>query len=154
MGHAFKVGERVKVFDRYRLASRDVFGVVAKLSNTDDGVEVTVDTAHRHMLPVQEGGKVWVRSQQLISCDLAVAPKQTLSDVCAGLKDGKHYYRSGWNGKAMRIELQVPTSDSKMTLPYVYLVYGISLQHPDGVERVPWLCSQTDFLADDWVEIL
>lgn len=153
MGHAFKVGERVKVFDRYRLGSHDVFGVVAKLSDTNDGVEVNLDATARPVQKLVADNAMWFRPQQLVSCDLAVAPKQTLSAVCDGLKEGKRYYRRGWNGKAMRIELQVPDANSKMTLPYVYLVYGISLQHPDGVERVPWLCSQTDFLADDWVEV-
>jgi len=34
-------------------------------------------------------------------------------------------------------------SNSKMTLPYVYMrtVYS---------DLVPWLCSQTDLLASDW----
>lgn len=51
--------------------------------------------------------------------------------------------RRGWNGKDMYIELQVPDSGSKMTLPYIFMrtVQG---------DLVPWLASQTDILAHDW----
>jgi len=56
---------------------------------------------------------------------------------------GNKVCRSGWNGKGMYLELQVPDKNSKMTLPYVYIrtVQG---------DLVPWLCSQTDLLAIDW----
>lgn len=56
---------------------------------------------------------------------------------------GQRITRSGWNGKNMYLELQVPDEHSKMTLPYVYMktVQG---------DLVPWLCSQTDLLAEDW----
>lgn len=59
------------------------------------------------------------------------------------LQDGQRVSRSGWNGKGMYLELQVPDANSKMTLPYVYMktVQG---------DLVPWLCSQTDLLATDW----
>jgi hypothetical protein len=51
--------------------------------------------------------------------------------------------RTGWNGKGMHLGLQVPDGNSKMTLPYVYM------KTAQG-HLVPWLCSQTDLLADDW----
>jgi len=59
------------------------------------------------------------------------------------LKHGKKVARSGWNGKNMYLELQVPDENSKMTLPYIYMstVQG---------DLVPWLASQTDILAEDW----
>jgi len=59
------------------------------------------------------------------------------------LKRNQRVRRTGWNGKGMWLELQVPDSGSKMTLPYVYIrtVQG---------DLVPWLCSQTDLLAEDW----
>jgi hypothetical protein len=51
--------------------------------------------------------------------------------------------RSGWNGKNMYLELQIPDANSKMSLPYVYM------KTAQG-DLVPWLCSQTDLLATDW----
>ena len=60
-------------------------------------------------------------------------------------RDGR-FARAGWNGKNMYIELQRPDAHSKMTLPYIYMktVQG---------DLVPWLASQTDMLADDWMEV-
>ena len=59
---------------------------------------------------------------------------------------GGRFARAGWNGKNMYIELQRPDAHSKMTLPYIYIktVQG---------DLVPWLASQTDMLADDWMEV-
>jgi hypothetical protein len=59
------------------------------------------------------------------------------------LRQGKRVARSGWNGRRMYLELQVPDSRSKMTLPYVYMFTAQG-------DLVPWLCSQSDLLADDW----
>lgn len=62
------------------------------------------------------------------------------------LKQGARVARFGWNGKGMWIALQVPDAHSKMTLPYIYIstVTG---------RLVPWLASQTDLLAEDWMLI-
>jgi hypothetical protein len=65
------------------------------------------------------------------------------------LKAGQRVSRSGWNGKDMWLELQVPDAQSKMTLPYVYLNYPADAVNTPGA-RVPWLASQTDMLANDW----
>lgn len=62
------------------------------------------------------------------------------------LKRGERVARPGWNGKGMWLELQVPDEHSKMSLPYVYM-------HTADDKLVPWLCSQTDLLADDWVVV-
>ena len=66
------------------------------------------------------------------------------------LKSGQRVSRSGWNGKGMWLELQVPDAHSKMTLPYVYLNYPANAVNTPGA-RVPWLASQTDMLAEDWI---
>ena len=71
------------------------------------------------------------------------------------LKDGKAVRRTGWNGKGLALELQVPDEHSKMTLPYIYMVYPsypASMTAPANHlnARVPWLASQTDMLAEDW----
>ena len=74
----------------------------------------------------------------------------TFGDGLLALKEGKRVSRSGWNGKGMWLELQEPDEHSKMTLPYVYLTYPDNAQNTPGA-RVPWLASQTDMLAEDWV---
>ena len=60
------------------------------------------------------------------------------------LKAGKKMTREGWNGKGQFLELQVPDENSKMGLPYIYI------STVDG-KLVPWLASQSDMLAIDWI---
>jgi hypothetical protein len=62
------------------------------------------------------------------------------------LKQGRRVARAGWNGKGMWIALQVPDEHSKMRRPYVYMSDAHGL-------LVPWLASQTDVLADDWMAL-
>ena len=50
--------------------------------------------------------------------------------------------RAGWNGNH-RIYLQTPTETSKMTKPYIYMV-------TEQWDIIPWVCSQSDLLANDW----
>ena len=69
------------------------------------------------------------------------------------LKKGKKVARTGWNGKGLWLELQVPDKYSKMTLPYIYMNYPKGDKYHDGC-RVPWLASQTDMLEEDWIEVL
>ena len=71
------------------------------------------------------------------------------------MKQGKKLSRKGWNGKGMWIELQSPDENSKMTRPYLYHVApkGATSHYGENVkdfERVPWLPSNTDILAEDW----
>lgn len=73
----------------------------------------------------------------------------TFGDALLALKEGKRVSRSGWNGKGMWLELQVPDLFSKMTLPYIYLNYPTDAINTPGA-RVPWLASQTDMLGEDW----
>lgn len=68
------------------------------------------------------------------------------------LKQGKKVARSGWNGKGLWLELQLPDAGSKMTLPYIFISYPPDATNTPGA-RVPWLASQTDLLAADWYEV-
>lgn len=69
------------------------------------------------------------------------------------LKLGSKVQRSGWNGKGLWLELQVPDAHSKMTLPYIFMSYPEDAKTTPGA-RVPWLASQTDMLSDDWQIVL
>ena len=66
-----------------------------------------------------------------------------IHEAIEAMRDGERVARTNWNGKNQFLELQVPDEHSKMTLPYIYIttVQG---------DRVPWLASQTDILANDW----
>lgn len=66
-----------------------------------------------------------------------------IGETVQALKAGRVVARRGWNGKGVYLKLQVPDIHSKMTLPYVYMSTAQG-------DLVPWLCSQTDLLAEDW----
>ena len=68
----------------------------------------------------------------------------------------KKFARKGWNGKGIYIQMQVPDENSKMTLPYIYMVTNnLKSDNPDAPRGcVPWLASQTDMLCDDWIELV
>ena len=66
------------------------------------------------------------------------------------LRQGHSIRRTGWNGKDQALHLQEPDAHSKMTMPYIYLEFPASRTEPTR-GRIPWLASQTDLLAHDWV---
>ena len=77
------------------------------------------------------------------------------SDALILLKDGTRIQRSGWNGKGMFL-LLVKAEDYLITgfdyefnktdynLPFI-------LMFTADKKIVPWLASQTDILANDWI---
>ena len=77
------------------------------------------------------------------------------------LKEGNKVARSGWNGKGMFIFL-VPGSTFKVNRPPLLGIYSegteikyhahVDMKTADG-QVVPWLASQTDLLADDWMVV-
>jgi len=67
----------------------------------------------------------------------------TFGDALEALKQGWTLTRAGWNGKGQYLGLQRPDMGSQNTLPYIYIVTVSG-------DRVPWLASQTDMLAEDW----
>lgn len=61
------------------------------------------------------------------------------------MKSGYWVYREGWNGKNMYIYLiKSPSVNGVIFLPFIAMLTA------QGA-LVPWLASQTDILADDWV---
>jgi hypothetical protein len=75
------------------------------------------------------------------------------SDALNLIKCGRRLARRHWNGRGIFIAMQYPDPHSKMSSPYIY-IDTTGLQSDDMLaprSRVPWVCSQTDMMADDWV---
>lgn len=70
----------------------------------------------------------------------------SFSEILVMLKRGVRASRRGWNGKGQYIAVHMPTTSSKNTLPYIYIVTVRG-------DRVPWLASQSDLLCSDWVPV-
>ena len=98
--------------------------------NKPCGVRNAITNTHGYEL---DGGKMKGFNMNLMTFGIAVEQ----------LKRGNKVSRKGWNGKGMYLELQTPDENSKMTLPYIWMWTACG-------NRVPWLASQTDVLAEDW----
>lgn len=90
--------------------------------------------------------------------DIAYVAGLSFGEALDMLKQGKRVAREGWNGKGMFLFL-VPGSEFKVNRPPLPGIYaeGTPIKYHAHVDMktatgdtVPWLCSQTDMLADDW----
>ena len=69
------------------------------------------------------------------------------------VKQGAKIQRAGWNGSGLTVQIQRPDESSKMSLPYLFIEYPLTSKTTPGA-RCPWLASQTDILAEDWVVVV
>ena len=83
----------------------------------------------------------------------------TFSKALDALKEGKRVARIGWNSKGMFVFL-VPGSTFKVNRAPLLGIYpeGTEINYHSHIDMktadnmiVPWLASQTDILAEDWV---
>lgn len=81
---------------------------------------------------------------------------RSFSVALTWLKAGHRVVRDGWNGKGMFIFLVEEFIVNRPPLLGIYpegtLIHyhaHIDMKTADG-KIVPWLCSQTDMLAEDW----
>ncbi len=97
--------------------------------------------------------KIWMLEGYLLKERLFVIKEYSAMDFGAAqqaLRSGLKVARLGWNGKGLCIELQRPDADSKMTAPYCYLSYPDDAKVNAG-SKIPWVPSQSDMWAEDWV---
>lgn len=80
------------------------------------------------------------------------------SQALTEIKNGRRMARAGWNGKGMFVFL-VGGSTFKVNRPPLLGIYpeGTEIRYHGHVDMktadgmiVPWLCNQTDMLAEDW----
>ena len=83
------------------------------------------------------------------------------SEALERVKNGELVAREGWNGQGMFIFL-VPGSTFKVNRPPLLGIFpeGTEINYAPHIDMrtadgtiVPWLCSQTDAMADDWVRL-
>jgi len=78
----------------------------------------------------------------------------TFGDALHMLKLGKCVARAGWNGKGMWLKLVPVDLANKIAFEYSALnaLPWIGMKTADE-KFVPWLASQTDVLAEDWLTV-
>lgn len=78
-----------------------------------------------------------------------------IGGAVSALREGRPVRRAGWNGRGMALFYAV---DGVVSSPIageadgrldIVLQPHVVMRTVDGT-FVPWLCSQTDLLADDW----
>lgn len=71
----------------------------------------------------------------------AVSKAKNLERIC----------RAGWNGKGMWVSCHLPLGGEFITHPFLYIEYPKGHPaYPEG-SRIPWLASQSDLMATDWM---
>jgi hypothetical protein len=82
-------------------------------------------------------------------------------DAIRALKQGRRVAREGWNGKGMFLFLVNGSTFRVNREPLLSIMgEGTEVQYHAHIDMktaqgyvVPWLASQADMLADDWVEV-
>lgn len=80
-----------------------------------------------------------------------MANNRTFENALAHMREGFCVSRAGWNGKGMWIAIQHPDQHSEMPLPYARMTKSYIYMRTAQGDLVPWLASQADLLADDWI---
>lgn len=124
------------------------------------------DKGRGPVLDIRETQRVEYTLENVLSEDWQVATEENcpvlggeamfpFGDAIKYLKRGLKVARKGWNGKGQYIMYIDPYDNSQFSIaekstiegtPYPYLAIKTNY---NGI--VPWIASQTDMLADDWV---
>jgi hypothetical protein len=84
---------------------------------------------------------------------MTVATIGDFGQALTWMRAGTKVRRNGWSGpgvfapSSVWVALQVPSSDSKMGLPYLYV-------STVGGDLVPYIPTHADLLALDWTTVL
>jgi len=72
-----------------------------------------------------------------------------IGQAVEALKKGRRVARAGWNGKGMWLQLVSYKAEvARGSVVYEQSPY-VEMKAADD-KLAPWLCSQTDMLAEDW----
>ena len=112
-----------------------------------------------------EVADIWFVSKDCFSTRYTIVDDRrknmTFGEAVELIKQGKLVAREGWNGKGMFIFL-VPGSHFKVNRPPLLGIYpeGKEIDYHAHIDMktaqgyiVPWLASQADVLAEDWIEV-
>lgn len=100
----------------------------------------------------------WLIAKEYWEKNFATEPSNDFGFALKQLKAGKKVARSGWNGKGMFLFL-VQGSTFKVNRAPLLGIYeeGTEINYQSHIDMktaddtiVPWLCSQSDALAEDW----
>lgn len=124
------------------------------------------DKGQGSILDIRETQRVEYTLQNILSADWKIADESNtpvlggeatfgFDDAIKYLKRGLKVARKGWNGKGMYVRLVEPYMDTAYHVTEIEPIDGtlLSFIAMKTAQKgfVPWLASQTDMLAEDWV---
>ena len=111
----------------------------------EEGYEVEYEDGYVSWSPKESFEKAYHRIDYL-----------NFGQAIEAMRKGLKVARKGWNGKGIHIEIQMSDENSKMTSPYIFIdTTGLATDNVHAPKsRVPWLASQTDMLAEDWIIVV
>ena len=108
------------------------------------GVECKEDNAEGYLVKYPDGYESWCPKKQFEEANKP-CDGMTFGHAIESLKKGLKVARKGWNGKGMYLfYIHKDFDGAVMTKEYIMMFAADS-------EYVPWLASQTDMLAEDWI---
>jgi hypothetical protein len=121
---------------------------------TDEGMLVEYTDGGKPNHPDHEGYISWSPLDVFSNAYRKIGGGLTFGDALELLKSGKKVARNGWNGKGMWLKLVSTELAESVAFQYEALnaLPWIGMKTADN-KFVPWLASQTDVLAEDWVVI-
>lgn len=106
-----------------------------------------------------DGNQLWVPSDLFEKEYHPIAEGMSFSMALAAVRGGKRVAREGWNGKGMFIFLVAGSTFTVNREPLLSILgEGTQVEYHGHIDMktaqgyiVPWLASQADMLADDWM---
>ena len=149
--------KRIKAVAMSRSAYNEYrnWSLPANENGDDDGFLVEYIDGGARNDDRHEGYISWSPHDVFVKHYQSVTEGMSFGHAVEALKAGNRVARAGWNGKGMWLryvsagsyDVGVKTMEgADKLLPW------IGMKTADG-GFVPWLASQTDILADDWVEV-
>lgn len=118
----------------------------------------SVDGSEGYAVKYEDGYNSW-SPKDVFEAAYQPITAMSFGHALAALKAGDKVCRAGWNGKGMFLFL-VAGSTFKVNRPPLMGIYpeGTEINYHAHIDMktadnqvVPWLASQTDMLADDWM---
>ncbi|KKN77210.1 hypothetical protein LCGC14_0361880 [marine sediment metagenome] len=103
-----------------------------------------------YLVTYQDGYESW-SPKDVFDAAYRRCDAMTFGLALEAVKKGLKVARAGWNGKG--IFIYIPAEIGEMTNPYIAInTTGLQTDNAAAPKCVvPWLASQTDMLAEDWM---
>ena len=113
---------------------------------------IVMHTKDGEELDIRETERVEYTLGNILSDEWVIADESNTS-ILGGVATFSFGEAIKYLKRGLKVKRLGPDEHSKMTLPYIYIVTdNLITDNPHALKGVvPWLASQTDMLAEDWI---